>query len=334
MKYPGVILFATCFFIVQNLNGCVQGQEKLPRVLDSITVGGTGGWDYTFCDFAARGLYVSHATRVEVLNLDTKESTGVIANTSGVHGIAIAPDLGRGFTSNGGNSTVTVFNVETLGIIKNIAVTGKKPDAIIYDDVTHRVFTFNGGSDNCTAIDPSELGVVGTLDLGGAPEFAVADGRGKIFVNLEDKNEVVCFDAATLTVLSRWPLAPCATPTGLSMDRKNRRLFVGGRNQILAILDADKGSVIASFPIGKGVDATVFDPTKSLVYASNKDGTLDVVLQESPNKYSLLGHLLTTAGAKTMALDLKTHQLYLPAAHDGADKGFPKGEMFILVVGE
>jgi DNA-binding beta-propeller fold protein YncE len=342
MNHRSIVFAALALLLVQSSDGPERGQarsqgssqNRLPRILDSISVGGTGGWDYISCDAAARRLYVSHATRVEVLNVDTKLPEGVISNTPGVHGIAMAADLGRGFTSNGGDATVTVFDLKTLATIMRIDVTGKKPDAIMFEPVTRRVFTFNGGSDNCTAIDAAELKVVGTLALGGAPEFAVADGQGKIFVNIEDRNEVVCFDARNLAVLSRWPIAPCATPTGLSIDRKNRRLFVGGRNQLLAVLDADAGTVIATFPIGKGVDATVFDAEKSLVYASNKDGTLDVFREESPVRFTPLGRLPTVSGAKTMALDQQTHRVYLPSAHDNTANGGTRGEMYILVVGE
>jgi DNA-binding beta-propeller fold protein YncE len=317
-----------------NPGGSSSAQEKLPGILDSIAVGGTGGWDYAASDVAARRLYLSHATRVEVINLDTGGKVGAIANTPGVHGIAIAPGLGRGFTSNGSNATMTVFDLKSLATVATIEVTGKKPDAIAFEPVTGRVFTFNGGSDNCTAIDAAGLKVAGTLALGGAPEFAVADGTGRIFVNIEDREEVVCIDAASLTILSRWPIAPCSTPTGLSMDRKNRRLFVGGRNQLLAVLDADSGTVIATFHIGKGVDATVFDPGTNMVYASNKDGTLDVFVEKSPGEITVLGRLATAVGAKTMALDEKTHRIYLPAARDNRSRGGSNGEMYILVAGE
>ncbi len=334
MKRSSLVFAAAVLLALRGVGGVALSQGGMPRVLDSIAVGGTGGWDYTTCDGVNRRLYVSHAARVEVLNIDTGERLGAVENTPGIHGIALAPLLGRGFTSNGTAATVTVFDLKTLAPVATIEVTGKKPDAIIFEPVTRRVFTFNGGTDNCTAIDAAGLTVVGTLQLGGAPEFAVADGFGKVFVNLEDRNEVVCFDAATLAIQSRWPIAPAATPTGLSMDLQNRRLFVGGRNQVMAVLDADRGTVIATFPIGKGVDATVFDPEKNLVYASNKDGSLDVFRENSPKEFTSLGRLTTAPGAKTMALDTKTHRVYLPAAHDNSARGGSKGELYIVVVGE
>ena len=229
---------------------------------------------------------------------------------------------------------MTVFNLTTLTTLQTIQVTGKKPDAIMFEPVTRRIFTFNGGSGNCTAIDPATLKVVGTLELEGSPEFAVADGKGKVFVNLEDQNKVLCFNAATLAIDSRWPLAPCATPTGLSMDRQHRRLFVGGRNQLLAVVNADNGTILGTFPIGKGVDATAFDPGTQLVYASNKDGSLDIFSEQSPDLLVPRGKITTATGAKTMALDPATHRVYLPAAHAAKDNEKSRGELYVIVVGE
>ncbi len=334
MDTSTLLTAAIALLILQGPSGSACAQGRLPRVIDSIAVGGTGGWDYATCDSDARRLYVSHASRVEVINLDAMRPEGAIPNTPGVHGIAAAAPFGRGFTSNGSNATVTVFDLKSLSTQATIEVTGKKPDAILFEPVTGRVFTFNGGSENCTAIDAASLNVVGTLRLGGSPESAVADGKGKVFVNIEDRDEVVCFDASGLVVLSRWPIAPCGTPTGLSMDRTNRRLFVGGRNQVLAVMDADRGAVIATFPIGKGVDGTAFDPGTSRIYASNKDGTLDVFREDSPDGFTSLGRITTVQGGKTMALDPKTHRLYIPAAHDRSASGGSKNEMYILVVGE
>ncbi len=311
-----------------------NAQISLPVVLDTISVGGMGGIDYITCDTAAHRLYISHSTRIEVVQYDTKVRVGSIDNTPGVHGVALAPEFMRGFTSNGKDGTVTVFDTKTLVVIKTIETKGKKPDALLYEPVTKRVFIFNGDSEDCTAIDAATMTVVGTLALGGGPEAPVADGKGDIYVNIETTNEVVRFNAATLKIKSRWPVAPAETPTGISMDRANRVLFIGGRNQIFAALSADDGHVLANFPIGKGVDGTAFDAATGSVYVSNKDGSLDIIREDGPSTFTPVGKVLTTPGAKTLALDARSHRVYLPATRqvDGS-KGTKKGEMMVIVVG-
>jgi DNA-binding beta-propeller fold protein YncE len=299
------------------------------RLLKTIPVAGDGGWDYVTVDDAARRVYLSHGNQVDVLDADSGELAGTIADTKGVHGIAIAPDVGRGFTSNGRADTVTIFDLKTLktlGVVK----TGKNPDAIIYDPASKRVFAFNGRSASATAIDAAEGKVVeskavGTVELGGQPEFAAADGAGHVFVNLEDKNTLVKFDAKELKVLERWPLAPGETPTGLSMDTHNKRLFVGCRNKLLVVVNAEDGKVVAKQPIGERVDATAFDPETGLVFASCGDGTVTVVHQDGPDKYSLVQTLKTKVGSKTMGLDRKTHKLFLPSADFKPDPNNPRG---------
>ena len=240
-------------------------------------------------------------------------ATGEIPDTLGVHGIAIASDLGRGFTSNGRANTVTIFDLKTLSTLGTIKV-GTNPDAIVYDADTKRVFTMNGRSQDATAIDAANGTVVGTLALGGKPEFAVADGKGSIFVNIEDKSELVEFDPQKLAVLHHWPLAPCQEPSGLAMDRKNRRLFAGCDNKMMAVVDADTGKIIATPAIGEGVDANGFDPATNLAFASNGDGTLTVVHEDSPNKFTVVDNVPTKRSARTMGLDLKTRNIFLPAA--------------------
>jgi len=329
-----LLKFLLCIsaFIISFVVNSATSQSLLPVVTDTIAVGGNGGWDYLSVDTAAHRLYVSHSTCVEVIDLDTRTVIGSIKNTSGVHGIALVPELHKGFTSNGANSTVTVFDLRSLAILQVVSITGRKPDAIIYDNHSRRVFTFNGGSANATVIDPATCAIVGTVALGGAPESAVADGEGHIFVNIEDQNSIVCFNATSLKVEAAWPLSPCETPTGLSMDRRNRRLFVGGRNQILAVVDADSGRVIATFPIGKGVDGTAFDPATHLIFASNKDGTLDIISQNSPSDYAAFGRVNTLPGAKTLAIDTSTHRIYLPAG-DNFAKNVGNG-LVVLVLSE
>jgi DNA-binding beta-propeller fold protein YncE len=284
------------------------------RLASTIPVGGEGGWDYLTVDAAAHRLYVSHATRVEVIDTEKSALVGAIPDTPGVHGIALAPELGRGFTSNGRAATVTVFDLKTLAVITTVQGTGENPDAITYEPVSRRVFTFNGRSANATAIDATTAQVVGTIPLGGKPEFAVADGKGRMYVNLEDTAALVEFDARSLEIKGRWPLAPCETPTGLGIDREHRRLFVGCRSKVMAVVDADSGRVITTLPIGGGVDGIAFDPATALAFASNGEGTVTIVHEDSPEKFTLVGNIVTKPGAKTIALDPATHRAYLSTA--------------------
>jgi len=280
-------------------------------------LGGEGGWDYLTVDSATRRLYISRATRVMVVDEDSGAVVGEIADTQGVHGIALAPELGRGFTSNGRAATATIFDLKTLQTLGQVK-TGTNPDAIVYDPASKRVFTFNGASKDATAIDAASGNVAATVPLGGKPEFAVADGKGHIYVNIEDKNEVVALDSGKAQVLNHWPLAPCEEPTGLAMDIKHRRLFAGcGGNKLMVVVDADSGRVITTLPIGAGVDATAFDPETGLAFSSNGEGTLTVIREESPDKFSLVENVATQRGARTMALDAKTHNVYLVTAEFG-----------------
>jgi DNA-binding beta-propeller fold protein YncE len=287
------------------------------RLTGRIAIGGEGGWDYLTADPAAHRLYVSHGTRVQVIDTSTKAIVGEIPDTPGVHGIALAPELGRGFTSNGRAGTVTVFDLKSLAVLETVKVTGENPDSIAYDPDSRRVFTFNGRSDNATAIDAATARVVGTLPLAGKPEEGVADGKGRMYVNLEDKSELVAFDSRTLRIEGRWPLAPCEEPSGLAMDREHRRLFVGCHNQLMAIVDGDSGRVLASPPIGRGVDGAAFDPGTGLAFSSNGEGTLTVVHEDSPERFTLLGNVPTRPGARTLALDEATHRVYLSTATFG-----------------
>jgi DNA-binding beta-propeller fold protein YncE len=313
------------------------------KVVNTYKVGGDGGWDYLIADAAARRLYVSRATHVIVLDLDSGKTVGDIADTPGVHGIALAPELGRGFVSNGREGTVSIFDLKTLATISKVKA-GEHPDAILYDPATHRVFTFNGRSHDSTAIDAAKGTVLGTIRLDGKPEFAVSDGKGEIFVNIEDKSELTAIDPSKLVVKSTWPLAPCESPTGLSIDRKNRRLFVGCE-KMMAVVNADTGKVLATPAIGDGVDATTFDDGTGLAFASCGEGVLTVVREESAEKFSVAENVPTQAGARTMALDPKTHQAYLVTAKFGpppaatADNPNPRRSVLpdsfvVLVVGK
>jgi YVTN family beta-propeller protein len=286
------------------------------QITKKIPITGQGSWDYLSVDEGARRLYVSHGTQVEVLDIDAGSVVGKIANTPGVHGIAIAPELVRGFVSNGDASTVTIFDLRTLKEIAQVP-TGKKPDAIIYDPASSRVFAFNGGSNSVTVIEAGTGKVAGTIDLRGGPEFATADGKGYVFNNLEDESIVSKIDARTLTVEQRWKTAPCESPSSMAMDRPNRRLFIGCRSKVMAVMNADTGQVITTLPIGDHVDATAFDPETKLIFNSNGEGTVTVIQQESPDKYSVVETVKTVPRAKTMALDPKTHQLFLSTAEGG-----------------
>lgn len=287
------------------------------KLLRKLPLGGEGGWDYLSIDGPARRLYLSRGTRVVVVDVDSGAAVGEVSGTAGVHGIAIAPDLHRGFTSNGRTSTVTIFDTKTLATIGEVKTTGENPDAIIFDPASSRVFAFNGRGKNATAIDAAAGTVAGTIPLEGKPEFAAADGKGHVFVNVEDKNEVVAIDSRNLTVEHHWPLKPCEEPTGMSIDAAHRRLFIGCHSKAMIVMDADNGRIVANLPIGEGVDATAFDPATSLAFASNGDGTLTVVKEESPDSYRVVENAATQRGARTMALDEKTHRVFLATAEFG-----------------
>lgn len=283
------------------------------HIIKKVPIPGAGGWDYVTVDDAARRVYVSHATQVEVLNADTFELMGTIPNTPGVHGIAIASEFGRGFITAGKSDSVIIFELTTLKTLGEVKV-GKKPDAVMYDPASKHVFAMNGDSDSATVINAADGNVVGTIDLGGGPEFAVADGKGNVYINLEDKGETVHIDSNTLKVLHRWPLAPGKTATALAFDPQTRRLFAGCRGgQLMVVLDADTGKVITTAPIGERVDAAAYDPTKKLVFQSTGGGTIAVFHQDSADKYTLLENIVTNPGSKTMGLDPVTHRLFVPA---------------------
>jgi len=287
------------------------------HVAKTYKVGGEGGWDYLTADGNARHLYISRGTHVMVLDLDSGNTVGDIPDTQGVHGIALAPELGRGFTSNGREGTVTIFDIQTLKPIGEKVKVGDNPDAILYDPATKRVFTFNGRSQDSTAIDAASGKVLGTIKLDGKPEFAASDAQGTVFVNIEDKSELTAIDPNKLEVKAKWPLAPCTEPSGLAIDRKRRRLFAGCDNKMMAVVDADTGKVLATPAIGEGVDATAYDGETGLAFASCGEGVLTVVKQETPDKYSVAENVKTERGARTMALDTKTHDVYTVTAKFG-----------------
>jgi YVTN family beta-propeller protein len=283
------------------------------HIIKKVPVPGTGGWDYVTVDEPGRRVYIAHATQVEVLDADTAELVGTIPNTPGAHGVAVVPELGRGFITAGKADSVIIFDLKTLKPLGEIKV-GKKPDAIIYDPATKHFFVMNGESDSTSVIDPADGKVVGTIDLGGGPEFGAADGKGNVYVNLEEKAETLHIDANALKILHHWPLTPGKTATAMAFDPQNRRLFAGCRGgQLMVVLDADSGKVITTAPIGERVDAAAFDTETKLVFMSTGGGTISVFHQDSADKYTLVDTVTTNPGSKTMGLDPKTHHLFVPA---------------------
>lgn len=283
--------------------------------LKSLKVGGEGGWDYVAMDATTGRLFVPRSTRVMVLDLEGK-LLGEIANTAGVHGVALAKELDRGFTSNGRANSVTVFKLSTLEVIKEVKATGENPDAILYEPATKQVFCFNGRSKNATVLDATTLGVTGTIPMGGKPEFSVCDGQGRVFVNVEDTAELLAIDAKTLKVTARWSVKPLEDPTGLAIDVAHQRLFTVGSNKLMAVVDAKTGKILTTLPIGEGCDGAAFDPGIGHAYASNGEGTLTVVRSEK-DAFKVVGTIPTKKGARTMVVNEKTHRIYLPAAEYG-----------------
>jgi len=317
---------------------CVAAEAPGYKLTKHYPVPGDGGFDYVVFDSSANRVYLSHGTEVDVLDADSGKLLGKVEDTPGVHGIAIVPSLHRGFTTNGGSNTVSVFDTNTFKTIKKITV-DKDPDFILYDPHSKRVLVCHGDSAQITAIDPAKEAVIGKVDLGGGAEAAVTDGKGNGFVNLEEEAEVVHFDPQGLTVKHKYPITGCKTPTGLAMDTVNDRLFIGCRSKVLAVMDATSGKVITTLPIGTRVDAVTYDADNKMIFASNYDGTISVIRQKGANQYESAGDIKTQESAKTMAIDPKTKRLYLSAAQmvppPQGQKGRPKpkpGSFTLLVV--
>ncbi len=289
------------------------------HVVKTIPVGSEGGWDYATVDAAARRLYVSHASKVVVIDLDRDTVVGEIGDTPGVHGIAVATEFGRGYTSNGRDSSVTIFDLKTLTPIARVKVTGANPDAIHYDAASKRVFTFNGRSNNATALDAMSGVVVGTIALAGKPEFAQTDGKGRLFVNIEtDPGQIQVVDTKSLQVTKTYTLTGCDGPSGLSYDGATDRLYSVCGNSVMAVSNPTTGAVVTLLPIGAGVDAVSFDATSKLLFASNGgDGTMSVIRQESADRYTSLGNATTQRGSRTMTLDPTTHRVYMASVQYG-----------------
>lgn len=288
-------------------------QASAYKIVRRIPVGGEGNWDYLKVDPDTHRIYISRGTHVMIVDEVSGKVIGDIPDTKGVHGVALATDLGKGFTSNGGDGTVTVFDLKTLKATGTIKVTGDNPDSIIYDPSTKRVFTFNGKSSNATAIDATSNKVVGTVMLAGKPEEPALDGKGNVFVNIEDKSVIQQFDGKTLAVKSSWPVAPCEGPSALAFDSAHHRLFAAC-DKMMAVVNSDTGKVVASPPIGGDPDGNGFDPSTGLLFAACREGLVSVLHQDSADKYSAVGNITTQFGTRTMTLDPKTHHVFTVTA--------------------
>jgi DNA-binding beta-propeller fold protein YncE len=310
-----------------------QGQTPTYIFQKKIPLAGDAGYDYLYVDQANQRLYVSHGNRVHVIDLPSMEQLGSIDSLQGVHGIAVVGELSQGFISDGRANAIRIFDLHSLTSIGDIPLSGKNPDAIIYDPYSKKIFAFNHSSNNVSIVDPRLRTETQVLELGGSPEFAVSDGKGKIFNNLEDKNIMVVINTATMKVDNSYPLSPCQAPTGLAMDLVGKRLFtVCGENKGMSVVNAENGKVITTLPIGAGVDAVAYDPGSKLIFSSNGEGTVTVIRQQTPDEYSVVQTLPTQVRARTMALDPKTHSIFLSVAEpDPVTRRIKPGTFSLLV---
>jgi DNA-binding beta-propeller fold protein YncE len=324
LQFIGIIALG----ILSNAPGLVLGAEGPYHFLKEIPVGGDGGWDYLSVDSAAGRLYVSHATKVVVIDLDKDSVVGEITNTPGVHGLAPAPDLGRGFVSDGRENKASIVDLRTLQTISKVE-TGQNPDGMLYEPGRQEAYMFNGRGQSATVIDAKSGKVVATVPLGGKPEFAVADPKaGRVYDNLEDKSEVVAIDTTTHEVKDRWPIAPGEEASGMAIDLAHQRLFLGCGNKLMVMMDSTSGKVVATVPIGQGVDANAFDPGTQLAFASCGDGTVTIAHEDKPDKLTVVQTLETQRGSRTMTIDPKTHKIYLAAAKfEAPAEGQRRGRM-------
>ncbi len=308
-----LFFFATLIvFVIVSINCIAQTTNSDYKITNHFYLEGDGGWDYLIVDTANERLFISHSTVTQVMDIKSGKLIHTIEDTKGVHGIALAYDLNKGFISNGKDSSVTVFDLKTFEVLTKIPVTGKNPDAILYDQFTHKVFTFNGKTSNSTVIDAKTNSVIATIPLEGKPEFAVADGYGKIYVNIEDKSELCCINSIKMTVEKYWSLSPGKEPSGLAFDVKNHYLFSACDNKLMVISDAITGTIIKTLPIGENVDGAVFDSFTKSAFSSNGDGTVTVILEKPKDDFEVVSTITTEKWARTIACDYKTHKLYLP----------------------
>jgi len=304
-------------FLISVLTATLSlAQTSEYKIINKIKLEGDGGWDYLTIDEASDRLFVSHGTQVHVVDLKTGKQVGAIIKLNGVHGIAVANDINKAFISCGRDTAVVIIDLKTLEFIAKVKVSGINPDAILYDAYSHKVFTFNGRSANATVLDANTHKVVATIPLEGKPEFSVTDGKGKIYVNNEDKSSVYSINTNTLQVEKKWSIAPGEEPSGLAFDKANQRLF-SVTDKLMVISDAQNAKVVTTVPIGENVDGVAFDPAKKRAYTSNGDGTVTVVQEVNPNEFKVVENIATQRGARTIAINTKTHRIYLPTAEFG-----------------
>lgn len=309
-----LIFLGSLLFLFSGFNLSGQKANSEYGIIDKIHLPGDGGWDYLSVDEAGSRLFVSHGTVVQVVDLKTNQVSGTISETPGVHGIAIAPDLDKAFISVGRNASVKVINLKSLAVIADVKITGENPDAIMYDQYSKRVFVFNGRSSNATVLDAVTNEVAGTIPLEGKPEFPVSDGKGNLFVNIEDKSLISVIDVKTMKVLKSWPIAPGEEASGLALDNETHRLFAVCGNKLMVVVDATDGHVVTSLPIGDGCDGVKFDQGLKRAYSSNGEGTMTVVQEINKDSFKVLENVTTMPGARTLALDNSSHHIYLPTA--------------------
>lgn len=308
---------AGCFLCL-SVGSTIVAQVAAPayHIVQDVRLGGDGRWDYVVVDTIGQRLFVARQNRIMVLDLASSRPLGEIPGLEGAHGVALAYPYGHGFATSGGDSSVIMFDLKTLKVLKRVTA-AVDADAVLYDPASKRVFTFNGEAQSSTAIDPESGEVIGSISLGGKPEFGVSDGSGRLYVNIEDKNEVAEIDPAGLTVRRRWSIAPCEEPSGLAIDREHHLLFSVCHNGKMVISQATAGRRVIDVPIGQGVDGAAFDPSTALAFASNGDGTLTVVHEDSPRAFHVVSTVRTRRGARTMALDDRTHRVYTVTAAFG-----------------
>jgi DNA-binding beta-propeller fold protein YncE len=308
--------FIVCFLILLvGLNLSAQNTKSEYAIVNKIHLPGEGGWDYLSVEETGLGrLFVSHGSVVQIIDFKTGQLSGTINDTQGVHGIAIASDLNKAFISCGRSASVKIVDLKTLATIADVKVTGENPDAIMYDKFSKKVFVFNGRTSNATVIDAVTNEVAGTIALEGKPEFPVSDGAGNIFVNIEDKSLIAVIDANSMKVLKSWPIAPGEEASGLAIDNETHRLFAVCGNKMMVVVDATDGHVVANLPIGDGCDGVKFDPILKRAYSSNGEGTMTVVQETDKDNFKVLETIQTMAGARTLALDPRTHHIYTPTA--------------------
>ncbi len=327
MKRISGILLLSIFFAAAVP---VFAQQQF-KVTDRVKLGGEGFWDYLTYDQNSQRLFITRGSQVMVVDTKTLKVTGDIPDLSAIHGVALAPELNRGFVSNGGDNTVTVFDLKTLKKLDSVKV-GERPDAILYDPFSKRVFTFNARSQDSTAVDGATGKVVGTIALGGKPEFPATDGKGKLYVNIEDKSQIAEVDVSKLSVLNTWSIAPCEEPSALAFDVEHHRLFSGCHNKMMAVVNSDSGKVVTTVPIGEGVDAGRFNPKTQQVFMSCGEGVLTIIHEDSPDRYTVTQNLPTVRGARTMALDKENDIAYLVTAQR-EDKPVAPGQRPEMVPG-